>query len=211
MTQPDFRALWPTTLMHHRLPGAEAANPVLAEVIRKLDAERSDMTADYLSGAFLTLDHPAVGWLKQCFDRAVLDFARHLGIDYELAWSVQAWPNVNRFGDYHNLHNHPHSWLSGTYYVAVPEGREAGSRSDLDPNAISFFDPRPQANMTAIRGDGQVDPEHRVLPRGGDLLVWPAFLHHLVHPNLAQEARISVSFNVVLKWRDTYLPHVAGA
>ena len=37
--------------------------------------------------------------------------------------------------------------------------------------------------MLAIKDDGQVDPEHRILPRPGELLLWPAFLHHLVHPS----------------------------
>jgi hypothetical protein len=60
--------------------------------------------------------------------------------------------------------------------------------------------------MTAIKADGQVDPEHRIQPRSGDILLWPAFVHHLVHPNLSQDHRISVSFNVVLRWSDTYLP-----
>lgn len=206
-TAPAFTELWPTLFMRHTLPGAEAANALLADLILGLDAARSDMTADYLSGNFLDHGHPAVGWLRQCFSRAVLDYARRQGIDYEMDWHIQCWPNVNRFGDYHNLHNHPHSWLSGTYYVQMPPAeRPEGARSDLDPNAISFFDPRPQANMLAVRGDGQVDPEHRILPKAGEVFLWPAFLHHLVHPNLGREPRISVSFNVVLRWRDAYLP-----
>ncbi len=209
MTQdgPRFTRLWPTLFMRHRLPGAERANPLLAELILGLDAERSDMTADYLSGNFLAHRHPAVDWLKKCFDRAVVDYATEQGIDYEMDWHTQCWPNVNRFGDYHNLHNHPHSWLSGTYYVQVPpQDRPEGARSDLDPNAISFYDPRPQANMLAVKGDGQVDPEHRILPAAGEVFLWPAFLHHLVHPNLSREPRISISFNVVLRWKDAYLP-----
>ena len=77
------------------------------------------------------------------------------------------------------LHNHPHSWLSGTYYVSVPDQAEVDVfRSDLNPCAISFFDPRPQANMNSIRNDGQVDPEFRILPNNGDIFLWPAFLHH---------------------------------
>ena len=204
---PRFERLWPTTIMRLRLPGADEANPLIASHIEELDSAQSDMTADYLGGNLLSSDHPAIGWLKNCFDRAVLDYARGTGVDHDLEWTIQAWPNVNRFGDYHNLHNHPHSWLSGTYYVTVPDDDlPQGGRSDRNPNAISFFDPRPQANMLAIRGDPQVDPEFRIRPEAGELLVWPAFLHHLVHVNLSDAVRISVSFNVVLRWRDTYLP-----
>jgi uncharacterized protein (TIGR02466 family) len=204
---PKFERLWPTTIMRLRLPGADEANPLIGAYIEEQDRARADMTADYLGADLFVSDHPAVSWLKNCFDRAVLDYARGTGVDHDLEWTIQAWPNVNRFGDYHNLHNHPHSWLSGTYYVSVPEDdAPLHGRSDRNPNAISFFDPRPQANMLAIRGDPQVDPEYRVRPRAGDLLVWPAFLHHLVHVNLSEAVRISVSFNVVLRWRDTYLP-----
>lgn len=207
---PQFHSLWPTLLMRHSLPGAEQANPLLAQLIEQMDAAQADLTVDYLGQDFLRTEHPATQWLKSCFDRAVKDYAQQAGVDYELEWSLQAWPNFNRFGDYHNLHNHPHSWLSGTYYVAVPEGddaaAEAPGRADRTPNAISFFDPRPQANMNAIRGDGQVDPEFRIQPKPGELLLWPAFLHHLVHPNLSRSARISVSFNVVLRMRAEYLP-----
>jgi uncharacterized protein (TIGR02466 family) len=193
--------------MRHVLPGADQANAVLAGLIEDMDARSADMTVDYLDADFFQNRHPAVAWLKVCIDRAVLDYARHTGVDYKLEWRLQAWANVNRFGDYHNLHNHPHSWLSGTYYVQVPQtaGGRRG-RSDLNPNAISFYDPRPQANMTAIRNDPQVDPEHRLVPKAGEVLIWPAFLHHMVHVNLSETPRISISFNVVLRWKDEYLP-----
>jgi uncharacterized protein (TIGR02466 family) len=207
MANAEFKALWPTHLMRVALPGADQANPILAQLIETMDAERAQMTTDYLSGDLFAHPHPALGWLKSCIDRAVVDYAKGTGVYYPIEFSVQAWPNVNRFGDYHDLHNHPHSWLSGTYYVRVPQREDAPpGRSDRTPNAISFFDPRPQANMLAIRGDPQVDPEHRILPRAGEMLVWPAFLHHMVHVNLSHQARISVSFNVVLRWRDDYLP-----
>lgn len=207
MAEAEFRALWPTHLMKVTLPGADQANPALAALIEELDGGASQMTTDYLSGDFLAAPHPVVGWLKACVERGVLDYARGTGVEYPLDFHIQAWPNVNRFGDYHDLHNHPHSWLSGTYYVRVPEGEDAPpGRDDRTPNAISFFDPRPQANMLAIKDDPQVDPEHRIQPNAGEMLIWPAFLHHMVHVNLSHEARISVSFNIVLRWRDDYLP-----
>lgn len=205
--RPQIRPLWPTLFLNHRLPGHERANPVLMELITGLDSANPELTTDYLEGNLFATRHPMLEWLEACIRRCVADYAGATGIDYELDFHVQGWANVNRFGDYHNLHNHPYSWLSGTYYVQVPASRrEMPGRSDLDPGAISFFDPRAQANMNAIRGDAQVNPEHRVLPRAGDILLWPAFVHHLVHPNLSDELRVSISFNIVLRWRDTYMP-----
>lgn len=202
-----YTELWPTTLLQDMLPGAENANLLLVDMIEEMDSQSADMTTEYLQGNFLDIPHPVVVWLRDCINRSVYEYAAHAGIDYEMDWHVQAWPNVNRFGDYHNLHNHPHSWLSGTYYVQVPSGEpKVKGRADLNPGAISFFDPRPQANMLAVRNDGQVEAEHRIMPEPGMLLIWPAFLHHLVHPNLYEGSRISISFNVVLNWRDSYLP-----
>lgn len=207
MTSPKFKNLWPTQLMEINLPGHEQANPILADHLENLDIERGQMTTNYLSDNIFDEQHPVIQWLKQSVQRAVLDYAGQLGIDYSVDFQIQGWGNVNRMGDYHNLHNHPHSWLSGTYYATMPanDSLPAG-RNDRTPNCISFFDPRPQANMNAISGDGQVDPEYRIMPTPGLLILWPAFLHHLVHPNLSHETRMSVSFNVVVPWKSKYLP-----
>jgi hypothetical protein len=53
--------------------------------------------------------------------------------------------------------------------------------------------------MNAIRGDPYIDPEHTVEPQSGQILLWPAFLTHFVHPNPSETPRISISFNVMLK------------
>jgi uncharacterized protein (TIGR02466 family) len=202
-----FRHLWPTVVLQRSLPGAEAANTVLSELILAADGQAADMTVDYRADNFLESRHPAVDWLRQCINKTAIDYLTHCGLDYELRWSLQGWANVNRFGDYHDLHNHPHSYLSGTYYVAVPADQEKlEGRSDRRPGAISFYDPRAQANMTAIKGDPQVEAEHTVLPTPGTILLWPAFLHHFVHPNLSRSPRISISFNLVLKRDPGYLP-----
>ena len=62
-----------------------------------------------------------------------------------------------------------------------------------------------QANMGAVRGDCQFDRELRRLPDAGELFLWPAFLHHLLHPNLVDVPRLSISFNVVLRYKANYL------
>tara|TARA_B110000090_G_C13105103_1_gene340095 strand:+ start:130 stop:528 length:399 start_codon:yes stop_codon:yes gene_type:complete len=74
-------------------------------------------------------------------------------------------------------------------------------RMDLNPVEISFFDPRPQANMNAVKGDCQCAPEFRTLPKDGYLLLKKCFLYYLVHPNLVDDPRISILFNMNLKTR----------
>ena len=54
-----------------------------------------DMTVDYTSDNLFSSEHAAVQWLHQCCNRAILDYAAHAGINYELDWTVQGWGNVN--------------------------------------------------------------------------------------------------------------------
>lgn len=205
---PRFHALWPTLLLERELPGYEAANEVLAALVLDLDGERAALTTDYLEGNLLAHPHPALRWLHDCVNKTVIEYFDHVNMGYAINWTIQGWANVNRQGDYHDPHNHPHSYLSGTYYVRVPDTEPViGTRNDIRSGCISFYDPRGAANMNAIRNDPNIEAEFTVQPRDGLILLWPAFLKHFVHPNLSHEPRISISFNVVLKWSDDYLPN----
>lgn len=206
-SEDGFVTLWPTVVLRRVLPGHEQANSELARLIEALDRERDDLTTDYLGDNLLAARNPAVDWLKQCIDVSVRDYFRHLGMSYDIRWQLHAWANVNRFGDYHDYHNHPRAYLSGTYYVRMPARQEPLElRRDARPGRITLYDPRATVNMTAIRGDPYVEPEYTVMPEPGLILMWPAFVNHFVHPNLSKEHRISVSFNVMLQWSDEYLP-----
>ncbi len=206
-SEDGFKRLWPTILLERTLPDTQAANEELVRLIESLDSEHTDLTTDYRSGNFFSLEHAAATWLKDCVNVTVRDYFQHLGMDYDIRWSLQAWANVNRFGDYHDYHNHPHAYLSGTYYVRVPTRFEdLETRNDVRPGRLTLYDPRACANMTAIKGDPYIEPEYTVDPKAGMILLWPAFVNHFVHPNLSKQARLSVSFNVLLKWSDDYLP-----
>lgn len=208
MSNEDFLTLWPTTLLKRVLPSVDSANTDLAAHVLQLESNHASLTEDYLNQNLFDSDHPAIDWLQQCISKTIRDYLQNAHIKYGVDWSLQGWANINRQGDYHSLHNHPHSYLSGTYYIATPKQPiHPEQRADTNPGAISFFDPRAQANMNAIASDAQVDPEFRVQPEPGMMLLWPSFLHHFVHPNFSSEPRISVSFNVVLKWRSDYVPH----
>lgn len=206
-TGDGFVTLWPTILLKRMLPDPQAANEELERLIESLNGRHQDLTTDYRSDNLFTMDTPATTWLRECVNITIGDYFRHLGMDYDIRWSLQAWANVNRFGDYHDYHNHPHAYLSGTYYVRVPgEREELETRNDVRPGRLTLYDPRACANMTAIKDDPYVDPEYTIEPKPGMILLWPAFVNHFVHPNLSKQARLSISFNVMLNWSDDYLP-----
>jgi len=205
-----FRLLWPILLLERTLPGHEQANPEFERLILDREAANERLTTDYLGGDFLAQDHPAITWLRQCIHKSALDYCHRAGMNYDVEWSVHGWANVNRLGDYHDPHNHPHAYLSGTYYVRVPDSRAPlRNRADVRPGCITFYDPRAAVNMTAIRDDPQIEPEFTVAPRPGMILMWPAFLMHFVHPNLSNEPRMSISFNLMVRDAARHLPDQA--
>ena len=84
--------------MSLRLPGNESANPVLADFVLAQNIQNDDMTVDYKSDNIFVTDHPALSGCGNVTDRAVLDYAREAGIDYDLEWVLQGWANVNMKG-----------------------------------------------------------------------------------------------------------------
>ena len=205
--QDGILDLWPTKLVRRHLPGFEEPTQAMVKLIRDMERVNKNLTTDYLAPDFFNQDHPAVNWLRDHVNATVVDYLRAIGIDYDVKWLIQGWPNVNRLGDYHDAHNHPGSYLSGTFYLKVPTVKEPmRNRDDVRPSHITFYDPRPGINMNSISKDPYVDPEFTVLPEPGLLMIWPAFLNHFIHPNLSKETRVTVSFNIVLKWQDHYLP-----
>ena len=92
------------------------------------------------------------------------------------------WVNILKSGGHHSGHIHPHSILSGTLYVEVPDGS----------GATRFEDPRLPLMMAAPTRDGTFVT---VRPRPGLLLLWESWLRHEVLPGTGRGERLSVSFN----------------
>jgi uncharacterized protein (TIGR02466 family) len=139
----------------------------------------------------LHLISPLFDRLRRHIDRHVARFARSL--HYDLAGRrvvmTDCWLNVMPAGVVHSLHLHPTSFVSGTYYVAVPKG--AG--------ALKFEDPRLSRLMAAPprRADAPraVRPFVSMAARPGDLVLFESWLRHEVPPARYVGERISISFN----------------
>ncbi len=104
------------------------------------------------------------------------------------------WINILPEGGIHTSHIHPHSVISGTTYVQMPEGT----------SALKLEDPRHQMMMAAPPRlkDARQDLQPFVYqkPQVGDVLLWESWLRHEVPMNMSEDDRISVSFNY--RWGD---------
>jgi uncharacterized protein (TIGR02466 family) len=134
---------------------------------------------------------PAFASLADHLDEHAALFARELDFDLGSKKLVldSLWINILEPGGVHTGHIHPHSVLSGTFYVETPEG--AGG--------LKLEDPRLPLMMAAPPRKARAAPDqrsfHYVRPRAGDLLLWESWLRHEVERNGAETERLSISFN----------------
>lgn len=149
----------------------------------------------YASLDDLTMRDPAFAELADVLDKHVALFVRALQFDLagRRITLDSLWVNVLAPGGVHGAHIHPHSVISGTYYVRVPQG--AG--------ALKLEDPRLPLMMAAPPRRARAPAASRsfiyVPPKPGLVLLWESWLRHEVVAGTAKAARISVSFNYGLR------------
>jgi uncharacterized protein (TIGR02466 family) len=134
---------------------------------------------------------PVFGELLKALNAHVAAFAKEVEFDLKgrkLALD-SLWINILPPGGVHTSHIHPHSVVSGTYYVTIPDGA----------SALKLEDPRLGFMMAAPPRKAKAKPENRqfayIRPNAGTVLLWESWLRHEVPVNEAESERISVSFN----------------
>ena len=148
----------------------------------------------YASLSDLPWRFPIFADLVKSLDAHVAAFAEDLEFDLGNKKLVleDLWINILPEGGTHSSHLHPHSVISGTTYVAMPDGA----------SALKLEDPRSGRMMAAPPRKKDVRQDLKtfvyVKPAVGDVLLWESWLRHEVPMNMAEDERISVSFNY--KW-----------
>ena len=134
---------------------------------------------------------PIFGEVQKALDKHVAAFCDELGFDLKgkkLKCNA-LWINILPEGGTHASHIHPHSVISGTTYVSMPERT----------SALKLEDPRLPMMMTAplVKKDAPQELQRFVYvkPEVGEVLLWESWLRHEVPMNMAEDERISVSFN----------------
>ena len=133
---------------------------------------------------------PAFADLAKLLNRHAAEFAQECAFDLNRKPKVDSlWVNLLKSSGHHSGHIHPHSIISGTFYVEVP----------AHSGAIRFEDPRLPLMMAAPPRAKDAPDELQafltVKPRPGLLLMWESWLRHEVLAGTGRGERLSISFN----------------
>ena len=204
---PELSLIFATPLLRRYVPEAAALNAGLERAIlrRRQDdagARVSNIGGWHSQGNIFDWPEPEIGRLAAEIDSGVQEIWRAPDLlgqgDSEASKPVSheifGWANVNQAGDYNSVHMHPGNHLSAVYYVTAG----APSADKGMDGRLELRDPRPASNFCGApgrRNSGSL----LVNPRAGMLLLFPAWLDHLVHPFQGEGHRISIAVNIAIK------------
>lgn len=140
-------------------------------------------------GPIADLDGMIRGAVKDYFRSKPADSAHPFLADPPRRWRLSGWAIVLEAQGHQIAHIHPSAWLSGVYYVKVPnivrlpEHRQAGW--------IELGRPPKHLHHS-------VEPEVRAIqPEEGLMLLFPSYFYHQTVPFETAETRISIAFDVL--------------
>jgi uncharacterized protein (TIGR02466 family) len=102
------------------------------------------------------------------------------------AWSINSWAVVLHDQGYQRSHIHPEAWLSGVYYVKIPESVNQEDTSGW----IEFGEVTDQLYFN------KQAEKRLVQPTNGMLVTFPSHSFHRVIPFKGADVRISISFDM---------------
>lgn len=138
------------------------------------------------------------GWLFKQISKHTREYLKEMSVpENRYNISIQKWwPVVCIKGGHVSRHMHYNSHLSVVYYVDVPDPR------DKDPGCLVFYandDYFPRRIGLASHDRGNIDTFATLVPKTGDMLIFPSNLTHAVTDNAHKNhTRLSISADVML-------------
>ena len=106
------------------------------------------------------------------------------------------WCNINKKGDYNTAHLHPGCNLSGCMWIKTAK----------DCGKIVFDNPQAFNEMLMMKSysDEYINfynnvTDYYLIPKEGNVIIFPSYLQHKVEENQSNTDRISVSFNIEIE------------
>lgn len=151
------------------------------------------------SGDLLDGNHPCSNALETVIRQAVAahkadmpaDPAHPVTANCPLGFSLRVWAIVLETQGHQLPHVHPSGWLSGVYYVAVPDivadpDAENGGWIEFGRAATGSYC-RSKLSLQLVR------------PEPGLIVTFPSYVPHRTIPFTSEQKRISIAFDVVLE------------
>lgn len=179
----------------------EFQNNLAGEIYRCASLQDSPRHRSTIAGAstdpIMGRADSAVEILRHMFISEAQSYAASLECDahHPLAklgkrvFSTNMWGNVLGAGGHQKSHSHPDAWLSGIYYVSVPD--EVGARGSGQNGWIEFGRPRDE-----YHGANQLDLR-LIRPMPGMMILFPSYVWHRTLPLVGDADRISVAIDFI--------------
>jgi uncharacterized protein (TIGR02466 family) len=196
--------LFATPLLEFAIDDATDLNRRLVADSRKLQADSpgaqiSNFGGWHSSGNLFLREETSFQQLRDIVLRCIVETLRLTAPQMEIEkfnLELTGWANISPHGALNVPHDHPGYQWSGCYYVQIPDDMQDRS------GTLEFLDPRNNINALGIKQSRYFRSKHRLRPSEGTVVVFPAYLHHWVLPNLGQGERISIAFNSRFRSKD---------
>ncbi len=172
--------------------------------INNIDAPLINQQKDYLlnlpkilnagnlrSESGYIFEHPLFVELKKTINEHIKEYVNIVYPNSNLdVYITQSWANYTEHNQYHHIHSHPNSFISGVFYV------NAIKNEDM----IKFYkNSLPIYQINHNQPNNYNSNDVAIFVETGDLVLFPSNFQHNVPPTTSKETRISISFNTFIK------------
>jgi len=138
------------------------------------------------------LENKALEDLKKDLNKEVINYFNEVVCTSNsiIPYITQSWINHTEVNQFHHLHSHGNSYVSGVFYIAANQEVDTirfdkRSSSEIILEVLKY---------NIFNSNGWIRPVQT-----GDVLLFPSSLLHQVEPKKGMNTRISLSFNVFIK------------
>lgn len=162
-----------------------------AELKFILEQDVYDNTGNKISKDHKMLNNNVMASLKKIVSGKLNEYfnAVHAPADDVSIHITQSWSNYTKKGEFHHIHSHQNSFVSGVLYVNADEKKDK----------IFFYkDEYRQLDITPKEWNHFNSKSWWIPVKTGDIVMFPSSLTHAVQTVETEEPRVSIAFNTFL-------------
>lgn len=189
----EIKTWFPTSIYYESNLLSADENTILKNKILDIKNNTSAGGKDWLCNTYNTLgtydllEDSAFTALVEKVTQHVDEYVRLHGSDYKYKCNA-AWANVYKNKDYQEFHVHAGNTISAVYYIEAPVGSgDIVWKSPVEPDML------PIKGITTYNELSYKTCYYS--PKPGDLIIFRAYLSHMVKQGTNDAERISIAFN----------------